>query len=45
MFLGDDNVSNGLSQAYTKLAHEGLDLYTIMGIGDGGKHIVEGLLE
>ncbi|RLG29557.1 hypothetical protein DRO03_06965 [Methanosarcinales archaeon] len=43
MFLDDNNVRNGLSQAYSKLVREGLDSYTMMGIGDGGKHIVDGL--
>ena len=45
MFLDDNNVKNGLSQSYAKLVREGLDSYTLMGIGGGGKHIVEGLLE
>jgi len=43
MFLDDNNVKTGLSQAYSKLIREGLDSYTLMGIGDGGKHIIEGL--
>lgn len=43
MFLDDNNVKNGLSQAYFKLVREGLDSYTMMGIGDGGKHIADGL--
>lgn len=45
MFLDVDNVKNGLSQAYSKLVSEGLDSYTMMGIGGGGKHIVNGLIE
>ena len=43
MFLDDNNVKTGLSQAYSKLVREGLDSYTLMGIGDGGKHIIQGL--
>lgn len=43
MFLDDNNVKTGLSQAYSKLIREGLDSYTLMGIGGGGKHIIEGL--
>lgn len=43
MFLDDNNVKNGLKQAYSKLVREGLDSYTMMGIGDGGKHVVDGL--
>ena len=43
MFLDVDNVRSGLSQAYSKLVSEGLDSYTMMGIGDGGKNIVDGL--
>ena len=45
MFLDDNNVKNGLSQAYSKLVLEGLDSYIRMGIGDGGKHIVDGLTD
>lgn len=41
MFLDDNNVKNGLSQAYSKLVREGLDSYTMMGIGGGGKNIVD----
>lgn len=45
MFLDVDNVNYGLKQAYSKLKSEGLDSYTLMGIGDGGKSIAKGLNE
>ena len=45
IFLDVDNVKYGLDQAYSKIESEGLDSYTLMGIGDGGKRIVEGLNE
>lgn len=45
MFLDDNNVKNGLKQACSKLVREGLDSYTMMGIGEGGKNIVKGLLD
>ena len=45
MFLDVDNVKYGLTQAYSKLVREGLDSYTMMGIGDGGRNIVKGLID
>ena len=45
MFLDIDNVNYGLEQAYSKLVSEGLDSYTMMGIGDGGKNIIDGLIK
>ncbi|NOR47150.1 MAG: hypothetical protein GQ533_03765 [Methanosarcinaceae archaeon] len=45
IFFDENNVKTGLRQAYSKLVHEGFDSYTILGIGDGGKHIVDGLID
>jgi len=45
IFFDENNVKNGLNQAYSKLVIEGLDSYTLMGIGDGGEHIVNGFVE
>ena len=43
IFFDEGNVRNGLHQAYSKLVHEGFDSYTVLGIGDGGEHIANGL--
>ena len=45
IFFDENNVKTGLRQAYFKLVYEGFDSYTILGIGDGGKHIVDGLID
>lgn len=45
IFLDVDNVEYGLTQACSKLVNEGLDSYIVMGIGNGGAHIVKGLID
>lgn len=45
IFFDENNVKNGLVQAYSKLVSEGFDSYTVLGIGDGGEHIAKVLSE
>lgn len=38
-----DSVRNSLAQAYEKIKKEGYHKYCLLGVGNGGKHIADGL--
>jgi hypoxanthine phosphoribosyltransferase len=45
IFFDRDSVANGLTQIYGKLRKEGYHEYSLLAIGNGGKHVAEGLSE
>jgi len=45
IFFDRDSVTNSLMQVYGELRKEGYHEYSLLGVGNGGKHVVDGLSE